>query len=148
MNDPEIEKLLAYLNEQSGHFSLEALRRQLLDTGYDPGTVDRAIEIHRMDPPEAPRPAFWPRAFGVLGINVLMVAAVLGIANLPRRDAELINFLQGVFLLLLGGELIAGLGLSLAGLARPWGLGLLLGFLLTVALPLLLLGICFVLFVK
>lgn len=140
MNNRHLEAILAYLNENSGRYTLEALRRQLLETGYDAETVDEAIRIHRENP-SPPRISFWPKAFGVVAVNVVLTAAVFWIVNLPGKDLMIVSRLELGLFLLFGGEVLGGLALSLAG-RRGWGRGLLIGALLTLSVPLLLLGVC------
>jgi hypothetical protein len=47
MNDWDVEAILAYLNENAGRYSLEALRGQLLQAGYAPAIVDWAFQVYQ-----------------------------------------------------------------------------------------------------
>lgn len=73
MNDRQLEAVLAYLNENSGRYSLEALRRQLLQTGYDPATVDRAVATFQGETFQGEVPPSEGPGVGHYGVLVLLV---------------------------------------------------------------------------
>ena len=86
MNDRQLETALAYLNEQSGRYSLEALRKELLRTGYDPATVDQAIQTFQASGPQATRSfssntsnASNARSCGLALLIGLLLCAILGL---------------------------------------------------------------------
>jgi hypothetical protein len=143
MTDPSLDPILAYLREHSGRYSLSALREQLLRNGYTPADVDRAIVIYQREhPPKAPAQV-WPKALLVAGGNILLVLlGILGLAESSGRMADLIGFVP---LLVVCGEVLGGIVLLFGPQSRIWGRALLFGFLLTLALGLLLGGICIVL---
>jgi len=143
MNDPQLQTALAYLNENSGRYSLEALRGQLLQTGYDPVTVDRAIRACQESHQAVPRPRTGRKILLVLAANTVLAAIVAAVANLPRITEEVLSVL-GIGLFLVGCfEMVGGIALCFPDKTRSWGLGLMLGFLLSVGLALLVLsGVC------
>jgi hypothetical protein len=141
MTDSNLDPIFAYLREHSGRYSLSALREQLLQTGYDPALVDRAIAIYQQENPPTFPESVWPKALLVAGGNVLLV--ILGILALIadyRRMDSLTNY---VLLLAVGGETLGGIMLLFSPKGRLWGRALLFGFLLTLALAILLGGVCF-----
>lgn len=141
MTDPNLDPILAYLREHSGRYSLSALREQLLENGYDPALVDRAIAVYQHEnPPQLP-PPIWPKALLVVGANVLLVVlAILALASGKEDTIKLTGF---VLLLVFGGEILGGIVLLFLPKGRFWGRVLLFGFLLTLALAILLAGVCF-----
>ena len=141
MTDPSLDPIFAYLREHSGHYSLSALREQLLQTGYDRALVDRALAVYQHEnPPQLPPPV-WPKALQVVGINVLLV--VLAILALSSDKGDTINLTGFVLLLAVGGEILGGIVLLFLPKSRFWGRALVFGFLLTLALAILLAGVCF-----
>lgn len=141
MNDPSLDPLLAYLRQHSGRYSLEALRQQLLQNGYDPAAVARAIQVYQQESPAGPREQVWPWVLKVVMVNAALVAAgFLGIASGGSRT----EMVSEVILLALFGvavvEFVGGLVLILARRKSSLGYGLLLGFLLSVGLGILVLG--------
>jgi hypothetical protein len=143
MNDRQLEAVLAYLNENSGRYSLDALRNQLLQTGYDPATVDWAIQVHQGNNPALPKPRTGRKILLVVAVNAVLAAIVAVVANLPRITEEVLSVL-GFGLFLIGCfEMVGGLALCFPEKTRSWGLGLMLGFLLSVGLAVLVLsGVC------
>jgi FtsH-binding integral membrane protein len=109
--------------------------------------ADEAIRIHQgSSPPVEARAPFWLKTFGVMVANVVLTAAVFWIVNLPGKDLMIVSRLELGLFLLFGGELLGGLVLSVSGRGGGWGRGLLIGALLTLSVPLLLLGVCLALF--
>jgi hypothetical protein len=47
MTDPSLDPIFDYLREHSGRYSYSALRDQLVESGYDPALVDRALAIYQ-----------------------------------------------------------------------------------------------------
>jgi hypothetical protein len=139
MTDSSLEPIFSYLRENSGRYSLAALREQLLQTGYDPAAVDRAIAIHQQEhPPRLPVPV-WPKALQVVAVNAALAAIAIGIGASGFNETVMNAF--GGFLFLLGcAEFLGGLGLIFPEKTRHWGLALLFGFFLTVGLGILVLG--------
>jgi hypothetical protein len=133
MTDPSLDPIFAYLREHSGRYSYSALREQLLENGYAPAEVDRALAIYQQEnqPTVSAREPVWPKALLVLVVNILLVFTGPGI-------------------LLVFGEILGGIALLFSSSAegRAWGRALLFGFLITAALALLLFGICVSLFSK
>ena len=143
MNDQNLEKVLAYLNEQSGRYSLGALRQQLLQTGYDPVIVDQAIQIHQGNDAALPKPRTGRKVLLVLAVNAALAALLIAVANVPGITEEVLSVLGVVFFLVACAEFLCGLLMCFFEKTRSWGLGLLLGFLLFVGLSLLLFaGFC------
>jgi hypothetical protein len=143
MNDQQLETALAYLNENSGRYSLEALRGQLLQTGYDPATINWAIQVHQGNNPETPKPRTGRKILLVVGINAVLTVLFVVIANLPRSTEEVLGVLGSGLFLAGCFEMVGGIALCFPDKTRSWGLGLMLGFLLSVGLALLVLsGVC------
>jgi hypothetical protein len=78
MNDRELEKALAYLQENAGLYNLDYQRGQLLHAGYDPATVDRAIQIFQARGPEAPRHSN-VRSCGIALLIGIVLCIVVGL---------------------------------------------------------------------
>ncbi|HEY2293119.1 MAG TPA: hypothetical protein VGM86_20635 [Thermoanaerobaculia bacterium] len=141
MDDQQIETLFAYLREHSGRYSLSALREQLLQTGYDPALVDRAIAIYQQENPPtfSARELVWPKAVLVLLANILL-ALLVSSSMIWRSNGFSLPFL------IVCGEILGGIALLSSPKGRVWGRALLFGLLLTIAIPLLLVGVCILLF--
>jgi hypothetical protein len=76
VNDPSLEPILAYLREHSGRYSPEALRRELLQNGYDAASVERAIRIYQGEGRPKRRMPLWLMVLLiVIGVIVLLVGA-------------------------------------------------------------------------
>ena len=135
MTDPSLDPILSYLREHSGRYSLSALCGQLLQAGYDPAEVDRAIAIYqRKSPLTASLPA-WPKVLQVVGINV-----VLGLLAIAAARGEMASLVGFAALAIFWGELLGGIVLAVRRQSRVSGLTLVFGFLLTAALVLMLSG--------
>jgi hypothetical protein len=140
MTDPSLDPILAYLREHSGRYSLAALREQLLQTGYEPAAVDRAITVFQdQQLPPVPRQRVWPKALLVLAANAALTVVTIGVGALDA--GETVVTALGFTLFLLGcAEFLGGFALAFPEKTRPWGLALLFGFFLTVGLGILVLG--------
>jgi len=129
----DLNALITYLNENSGIYSLEALRGQMVKAGHAPAEADRAIAVFQGRAPAPPRPVWWI----VLGVALLNVAlAGLGFGLFSRYGmgeaaCSALVLVPAVYL----AELFGGLVLLGSGKDR-WGRGLLLGVLLFFALGL------------
>jgi hypothetical protein len=141
MTDSNLDPIFDYLREHSGRYSLSALREQLLQTGYDRAEVDRAIAIYQQENPPTFPESVWPKALLVAGGNVLLV--IFGILALSSGKGDTIRLIGYVLLLAFGGEILGGIVLLVSPKGRLWGRALLFGFLLTLALAILLGGVCF-----
>ena len=74
VNDPSLDPILAYLREHSGRYSPEALRRELLQNGYDAASVDRAIQIYQgQAQPKRRMPTWLMACLIIIGVIVLLV---------------------------------------------------------------------------
>ena len=150
MTDSSLEPILDYLREHSGRNRLATLRGELLEYGYDPATVDRAIAVFRdQPPPPEDRELVWPKALVVLAVNAVLMAVafewlISGLGG-PRDDR--LRFI-GVLLSIVGcGELLGGAVLTQREKSRAWGRALGCGFLPSVGLGILALGgLCVYLF--
>ena len=140
MNEPSLDPVLAYLREHSGRYSLGALREQLLQNGYDPATVDRAIAVFQdQQPPPVIRQPVWRRALQITAVNAVLIAVAIGVGASGFNETVLTAL--GFTLFLLGcAEFLGGFVLAFPEKTRPWGLALLFGFFLTVGLGVLILG--------
>jgi hypothetical protein len=136
MTDPGPDPILAYLREHSGRYGVEALRRRLLQSGYDPAAVDRAAHAFQE--------RVWPKVLRVLRVNAWLVGAGLALGFAPgmRSDADLKIALT--LLAVLCGELLGGLVLVFPRKRRALGLALLAGVFLSIVLAALGLKIYFV----
>jgi hypothetical protein len=132
LTDPSLDPIFAYLREHSGRYSDSALREQLLENGYTPAEVDRALAIYQQENPPTftARESVWPKAVLVAAANVLLL--LIAIVSWANKDV----------LIGIGCELPAGLLLALWPPGRVWGRALVFGFLLSVAAALLLGGVC------
>jgi len=74
VNDPSLDPILAYLREHSGRYSPEALRRELLQNGYDAASVDCAIRIYQGQArPKHRMPTWLMVVLIIIGVIVLLV---------------------------------------------------------------------------
>jgi hypothetical protein len=137
MTDPSLDPIVAYLREHSGRYSLAVLREQLVRSGYDPARVDEALAVYQSEHPPAGRPHVFPKALLVLVINAVLTLGMIRAQSLKGDAASLIS---SFFLLLVGAELVGGIVACFPAKSRSWGLALLLGFALSVALGILALG--------
>ena len=138
MHDPNLDPIFAYLREHSGRYSLSALREQLLQTGYDPALVDRAIAIYQQEnPPTSPVPV-WPKALQVVGINIVL--GLLVIPLMASARGNMVSLVGIAFSVIFWGELLGGIVLAVRPKSRVWGLALVFGFLLTIGLGILVVG--------
>jgi hypothetical protein len=141
--DPSLEPILEYLRENWGRYSLDALRQQLLQSGYDPAAVDQAIAAFQEQNAPARRSRVWPKALLVLGVNAVLTVGIIGFPKLLKAGAswtnDLINAYTGLIVLIAAVELIGGIALSFPAKTRSWGLALVFGFLLVI--PIVILGL-------
>lgn len=71
--DPEkSDRILAYLQAYSDRYSLEALREQLVQIGYDPAAIDQAIATFR----EQKKPTH-PAVYGALSFGCGLLVVIL-----------------------------------------------------------------------
>lgn len=137
MSEESLEPLLAYLRENAGRYSLEALRTQLLEAGHSAETADRAVAAFRYEqspvaaPPEK---SAWPIALLVLLLDLAIPAGIIALLAALDGAEEALALLLVVPVLLYSGELIAGIVLLTTGSNRRWGKALLYGLALFVAL--------------
>jgi hypothetical protein len=127
-----------YLDEHGATYTSEALRRGLLDAGYDPAEVDAALHDWQAQPvdPAAPvgdRRRFWRWAFGLhAAVLALIAIASLVIGSFAASSWGLLIVLAVVLLIglgisgLIGGGLVQGSGL-VAALSVPAASALLIG---------------------
>jgi hypothetical protein len=134
MTDPGLDPILAYLRQHSAQYSLEALREQLVRSGYHPAEVDQAVALYQEQNPPAPRSRVFPKALLVVAVNAVLTVGALRVQGV-RSD-----ILSSFYMLLIGAELVAGFVACFPAKSRSWGLALLLGFVITVALGILALG--------
>jgi peptidoglycan/LPS O-acetylase OafA/YrhL len=140
MPDENLETMLSYLRENSGRYSLEALRGQLLAAGHSPEAADQAIaELRAQSPP--PEPSSWRLALLVAVVDLallgVVVAMVLSMPGIP--DDLLTAALLGLPALYFAQFVAGAVMLSLPA-RRRLGKGLLLGGLLFVGVGILAVG--------
>jgi hypothetical protein len=142
VSEESLEPLLAYLRENAGRYSLEALRTQLLEAGHTVETADRAVSAFRYEQSQhaAPREkSAWPIAILVALLNLAIPSGIIAmLAALDGAD-ETWALLLVIPALLYTGELIGGIVLLTTGSNRRMGKALLYGLALFV-------GICVVAF--
>jgi hypothetical protein len=141
--DPERqETILALLRERSKSASLSALRQQLLQDGYDPATVDRAIAVYQEQNPPKPPASVWPKVLLVVAFN----AVILALIGWASRGGEY-GFIPAVVVygfLICCVELVVFFSLRATLETRHWGRALLRGLALFVGLAIIVLGgLCF-----
>jgi hypothetical protein len=136
--NPEIKR---YLDEHGPTYTPDALRRGLLDAGYDPAQVDAALhdrQAQAVDPaaPITNRRRFWLWAFGLhAAVLVLIAIASLLIGSFATASSGP--------LLVLAVALVIGLGISgLVGRGLVRGSGLLAALSVSAASALLIGGSC------
>ncbi|HEY2293118.1 MAG TPA: hypothetical protein VGM86_20630 [Thermoanaerobaculia bacterium] len=143
-----LERLVAYLQENVGRYSLQSVRDALLRQGHDPALVNAAIaEYDRRQhaaaapaPPPAPatgRPIVWPYVLVAILINSGL-AAVAGMAALSvpmhqTSDTSALHFTVKLFLV----EAVGALLMMPTGKLRRLGCGILAAILLGSAVGLL-----------
>ncbi|MEA2602699.1 MAG: hypothetical protein QOF89_3691 [Acidobacteriota bacterium] len=72
MSRRNLEALLAYLAENAGRFSIDALRAQMVKAGHRPDAVERALRVYQgTEPP--PDPPAWPGAVMVAIVDLVLV---------------------------------------------------------------------------
>jgi hypothetical protein len=136
MTDPSLDPIFAYLRQNSARFSLPALREELIRSGTDPATVDRAIAVYQSEQTvAAPRAHILLKTLLVVVVNAVLVG-VMG--SVPGSNAGNLFLYFVVFLVCV--ELLGGLVASALASSRSWGLALLLGLPLSVGLGILALG--------
>jgi hypothetical protein len=131
MSRKDLDSLLAYLAENSGRHSIEALQGQILKAGHSPADADRAIAVYqgRMPPPEAP--VWWP------ALLVAVVDFALGFLCYELFSRQGTGKVSCAALALIPGLYLAELLASfilLAGGKERWGRALLLGLLIFFAM--------------
>jgi len=133
--NPDIKR---YLDEHGAAYTPEALRRGLLDAGYDPAEVDAALhnwQAKSIDPARGvgDRRRFWRWALGLhAGVLFLIAIASLLIGSFAASASGLLIVLAVVLLIglgfsgLVGRGLVQGSGL-VAALSVPAASALLIG---------------------
>ncbi|MFL6263418.1 MAG: hypothetical protein ACJ76Y_27315 [Thermoanaerobaculia bacterium] len=137
MTDPGLDPIPAYLREHAGRYGVEALRRELLRSGYDPAAVDRAVQAFREEHPPRLRELVWPKALRVLGVNACLAGAGLALGFAPGVNGRLDLEIVLTLLAILCGEILGGLGLVFPRKGRVLGLALLAGAFLSIAVGIL-----------
>jgi IS5 family transposase len=66
MTEPGPDPILAYLREHAGRYRVADLRERLLESGYDPAAVDRAVQVVQAENPPRLRELVWEKAWRVL----------------------------------------------------------------------------------
>src|SRR4051812_36888310 len=141
MDDASLEPILTYLRIHSGRYALEALREQLVQNGYAPDEVERAIRIFLQDE-KSPPPRLWPKSLILGVIDAVLLILVIRLATSSGSSSEGSQWVTGLAFLY-GLQILAGLVLSFPRASRLWGFGLVLGFCLFVGTGLLVLtGSC------
>jgi len=144
--DPNLARILDYLREHSGRYSLSALREQLLQNGYDAAAVDWALAVFQ-GPPTSPEPrqTAWPWVLTIAAFNaVLAIVLTIRIGGSPSQQQYWIFGPASLVFLICLGELFIAFLMLIPRDTRPWigvllrGIGLFAGV-AVVALG----GLCF-----
>jgi hypothetical protein len=136
MNDPSLDPLVTYLRQNSARFSLPALREELIRSGTDPATVDRAIAVYQSEQTvAAPRAHILLKTLLVVVVNAVLVGVMGSVLG-----SNAANLFLAFLIFLVCVELLGGLVACFSANRRSWGLALLLGFTLSVAFGILALG--------
>jgi hypothetical protein len=131
MTEPGRDPILAYLREHAGRYRVAALRQRLLQGGYDPAAVDRAVQAFQTENPPGLRQLVWEKTWRALRVNACLLGAGVAIAFAPGVDGEEIAL---ALVAILCAELLGGLVLIFPRKRRALGLALLAGALLSMAL--------------
>lgn len=134
MTEPAPDPIFAYLREHAGRYRVTALRERLLESGYDPAAVDRAVQVVQAENPPRLRDLVREKTWRVLGINVCLMGAGTALAFAPGVSRDLVEKIAFTVTAILCGELLGGLVLVFPRKRRALGLALLAGSLLSVAL--------------
>jgi hypothetical protein len=141
MDESSLEPIVTYLRSHSDRYSLEALREQLVQTGYAPDEVERAIGIF-VQGEKSPPPRLWPKSLILGVIDAVLLIIVIRLASFSGPSGDGSQWLMDLAFLY-GLQILAGLVLSFPRASRLWGFGLVLGFCLFVGAGLLVLtGTC------
>jgi hypothetical protein len=111
MSRRNLEALLAYLAENAGRFSMDALRAQMVKAGHRPDAVERAIRVYQgTEPP--PDPPAWMGAVIVAVADLVLVGLFAWLfTNAHKQSGCVILSLLPVLCLL---EFVVGLTLLAA----------------------------------
>jgi hypothetical protein len=135
--DPERqEAILALLREHSKHYSLTELREQILENGYAPAAVDRAIAVYHEQNPPAPPASAWPKVLLVVAFN----AVILALIGWATRGEYWSVWVVICGFLICCVELVVFLSLLATRETRRWGRALLQGLGLFAGLAVVILG--------
>src|SRR5262245_33848562 len=104
----DLEALLAYLTENSGRFSLEALRAQIVKAGHSPAAADRALRTFQGVEPR-PEPPSWPGVVAVTVVDSALVGLAVLLFSSSQKEGGCITVALLPILCLT--EFVAGLGL-------------------------------------
>jgi peptidoglycan/LPS O-acetylase OafA/YrhL len=138
MPDENLEIMLSYLRENSGRYSLEALRGQLLAAGHSPEAADQAIaELRAQSPP--PEPSSWRLALLVAVVDLTLLGVVVAML-FPGPSEPLLTILLAGLPALYLIQFVAGAVMLALPARRRLGKGLLLGGLLFIGVGILALG--------
>ena len=77
--DPSLDPIFAYLREYSARYSFTALREQLLQNGYEPAEVDRAIAVFQQQkkPPRSTVRTVLRVLGGILLAGLIAIALII-----------------------------------------------------------------------
>jgi hypothetical protein len=136
MSRKDLEALLGYLRENSGLYSMEALRAQIVRAGHAPAAAERAIAVFEGRAPR-PEPSIWLPALLVAAIDsafTFLCYSLFFHYGTGKVACSAVALLAGAYL----AQLVASFILFAAAKER-WGRILLLGLLLFCGLGLLVL---------
>ena len=137
MTEPGRDPILAYLRQHAGRYRVAALRQRLVQGGYDPAAVDRAVQALQAENPPGLRKLVREKAWRVLRVNAFLVGVGVALSFAPDVDDNVELGIALTLLAVLCGELLGGLALVFPRKRRALGLALLAGFLVSIALGIL-----------
>ena len=136
MHRKDLKALLDYLAGNTPLYPLPSLREQIVKAGHPPADADRAIAVFQGRAPLPPPPVWAPAVlvaladFALAGLSVELFSRF----GMGRVACSTLVLVPAFYLV----EILAGLVLLATG-KESWGRALLLGFLLFVAMGLLVL---------
>lgn len=134
MTEPSPDPIFVYLREHAGRYRVAALRERLLESGYDPAAVDRAVQAVQAENPPRLHKLVWEKIWRVLRVNAWLMGAWIVLDYAPGMDG---GVREGIMLSLFAifcGEFLGGLVLVFPRKRRALGLALLAGAPLSIAL--------------
>jgi hypothetical protein len=123
----DLDSLLAYLRGNSGRFSLDTLRAQMVKAGHKPDAVERALRVFQgTEPPPDPPSWLWAMVVAFVDLALVVLFAWLFTHGYKQGGCSIIGLLPVLCLL----EFVVGLTLLASGSRQRLGRALFFGVLL------------------